>query len=137
VAAEVIEPEVKNFLQVMIAAVKRMALLAVPKYRPVTYVLQVHGNPNLEFVARSRDADAVIKAFAERDAPNLRGHVDSLNKQFQPEMIQFRLLENGNWAFSYLVTKNGKVIGSRMALDHRAVVLQDMASKRSRKKKDV
>lgn len=133
-AADAIESELKNFFQVLIQAVKNMAANAIPKNRPITYILQVHGKPNLEFVARTRDADAVISAMADRDMSDLRPKIDSLLKRFKAEMVQFKLRDDGTWAFNYLATRDGKVIGSREAFDHRAVVLKDMALQRKRKK---
>jgi hypothetical protein len=119
----------------MMSAIKRMAIEAVPINRPVTYVLQVHGKPNLEFIARSRDANAVISAIAKRDLAGLRPQIDSLHEHLKAEMIQFNLQEDGTWAFNYLLTNDGKVIGARKAFNHRAVVLQEMEGKRQAKRK--
>jgi hypothetical protein len=129
-AADAIEPELKKIFQIIIAAIKHTAVEAIPKFRPVTYVLQVHGDPNLEFVAKSRDANAVIAALAERDVGHLRPKVESLRDAFKAEMIQFRLGEDGNWAFNYLLTKDGKVIGTKIAFDYRSTVFQEMESER-------
>ena len=128
-AADAIEPELKAFFGVLVAAVKRMAVEAIPKNRPVTYVLQVHGKPNLEFIARTRDVNAVISAMVERHLGALQPQIDALHEHFNAEMIQFNLQENGTWAFNYLLTGDGKVIGTKKAFDHRAVVLQEMDRK--------
>ena len=133
-AADTLEPELKHFFQVLIVAIKRMATNAIPKIRPVTYVLQVHGKPNLEFVARTRDAHAVITAMADRDLSELRPQIDTLREQFKAEMIQFKMHDDGKWCFNYLLTMDGKVIGTKESFDHRAVVLKQMDRKRKRKK---
>jgi hypothetical protein len=133
-AADALEPELKSFFQIMICAIKRTAAEAIPINRPVTYVLRVHGNPNLEFIARTRDANAVISAMAERGLGKLQPQINSLRDGFKAEMIQFHLQVDGTWAFNYLLTKDGKVVGTRKAFNHRAVVLQEMKAKRKRKK---
>ncbi len=125
-AADSIEPELKAFFQVMIQTIKNMALNATPKHRPVTYVLQVHGKPNLEFVARTRDTDLVIRAMANAGSPDLSSMIDRLYNHFNAEMIQFKLRDDGSWAFNYLATKSGKIVGTREAFDHRATVLKQM-----------
>ncbi len=141
-AADAIEPELKAFFGVLVAAVKCMAVEAIPKNRPVTYVLQVHGKPNLEFIARTRDASAVISAMVERHLGDLQPQIDALYEHFNAEMIQFNLQESGTWAFNYLLTSDGKVIGTKKAFDHRAVVLQELDRKskgksgRRRKRRD-
>lgn len=130
--ADVIESELKAFLRVMIDAIKRTATNAIPKNRPVTYVLQTRGTPNLEFIARTRDAHAVISAMADSDLSDLNPKIDALRKRFDAEMIQFKMHDDGTWRFNYLLTKDGKVVGTKTAFDHRAVVLKEMEHKRKR-----
>jgi len=131
-AADVLESELKDFLKVMIRAIKRTATSAIPKNRPITYVLQIQGEPNLEFIACTRDSHAVILAMANRDLSDLRPEIDTLRENFNAEMIQFRMRDDGSWRFNYLLTKDGKVIGTKEAFDHRAVVLKEMERKRQR-----
>ena len=120
----------------MIKSIKNVAINAIPKNRPVTYVCQVNGKPNLEFVARTRDANAVISALVNDDMVDLKPRIDKLKKQYDAEMLQFKLDEDGKWLFSFLLTKDGKVIGTKEAYDHRAVILSDMKKKRKKHKKN-
>jgi len=130
-AIDAVEPEVKKLFEAIIATVKRTAVEAVPKNRPITYVLQVRGKPNLEFIARTRDAHRVITALTTSNLVELQPRIESLRKQFKAEMIQFVLQEDGRWAYNYLLTSDGKVIGVRRAFDERAVVLKKMEEHRS------
>ncbi|NQT17131.1 MAG: hypothetical protein HQ582_30540 [Planctomycetes bacterium] len=125
-AADAIEPELKKFFAAMIDTIKRMVVNAIPANRPVTYVLEVHGTPNLEFVARTRDAHAVISAMADSDLTELRPQIDALRDKFGAEFIQFRMQDDATWHFNYLLTEDGKVIGTKESFDYRAVVLKEM-----------
>lgn len=136
VAADALEPELKNFFAVLIKTVKDTAVNAIPKHRPVTYVLRVHGRPNLELIARTRNADAVISAMTDGDLSSLQPKIDVLRKRFDAEMVQFKLADDGEWVFNYLVTPKGKVVGTKEAYDHRAFVLKEMSMKRKRKSQD-
>jgi hypothetical protein len=141
-AADAIEPELKDFFDVMIAATKRIARSVVPKTRPVTYVLQVHGTPNLEFIARTHDPDKAIKAFTGADFADPMERASELAKSLGAEFVQYVLDDDGEWRFHFLLTPTGQVIGTRCAFDHRAKLLTAMghdsnlpkARKRRRKK---
>jgi hypothetical protein len=135
-AADAIEPELQNFFSVLIKSVKESVVNAIPKYRPVTFVLRVHGKPNLELIARTRDADAVITAMANEDLSSLQPKIEALRKRFDAEMVQFKLTTDGEWTFNYLVTREGLVVGTKEAYDHRAFVLKEMKMKRNGKLKD-
>jgi hypothetical protein len=134
-ASRAIEPELEAFFRVLIRAVKEMAANAIPKTRPVTYVLQVHGNPNLEFVARTRDSHLVISAIADRDCSAVREKVNQLQKHLDAEFIQFLLDNDGNWRFNYLLTKDGKVFGTKESFDRRAVVIEEMHREKVKKRR--
>jgi hypothetical protein len=132
-AGDVLKSESKAFFQVLVSAVKTMAKNAIPQHRPVTYVMQIHGEPNLEFVACSRDAPTVIAAMANLDIPALRPQIDRLNQHLDPEFIQFVLADNGEWQFNFVLTKTGKVIGEKRAFDRRAKRLKEFDKHASRK----
>lgn len=131
-AADALEPELKNFFTVMISAIKRTALELVPKHRPVTYVLKVQGTPNIEFIARTRDADLAVRAFSKSDISTVTPTVETLASQFAAEFVQFLLGADGTWRLNYALTSNGKVIGTKAAFDHRAVVINEMEEIRAR-----
>lgn len=137
-AAKVIEKELQAFFDVMVTAVKKAASEAMPINRPVTYVLQCHGNPNLEFVGRSRNADVVIRAFSESGLQEEKKLADDLRDSMNAEFVQFEMRDDGTWKLNYCLTKDGKVIGTRRAFSRRAIALNQKkmpALPNSKKKK--
>lgn len=127
-AADAIEPRLKRFFDVVIETVSKTVKTAIPLLRPITYIVKVNGDTNVDFVVRSRDPNIVIRAFAG-DFSEVSKQVAALRVRFGAEMIQFLLDEKGQWKFNYLLTRDGKVIGSKMSYDRQALLLQEMEAK--------
>jgi len=131
-AAEAIEPRLKNFFDVIIDTIIKTAKTAFPLLRPITYIVKVNGDPNVDFVVQSRDSNVVIRAFTG-DFSEISKQVVALRTQFGAEMIQFLLDEKEQWNFNYLLTRDGKVIGTKMSYDRRSVLLREMEAKAKEK----
>ncbi len=52
--------------------------------------------------------------------------VSDLDAAFGVTAEQFLLADDGSWKFNFLLTKNGRVVGSKAAIDRRARVLADL-----------
>jgi hypothetical protein len=130
--ADAIEPRLRRFFEVIMDTVLKTAKTAIPILRPITYIVKVNGAPNIDFVAQSRDPNVVIRAFAG-DFSEISKQVVALRNRFGAEMIQFLLDDKGQWKFNYLLTRNGKVIGSKMSYDRQAVLLREMEAKAKEK----
>jgi len=133
-AADAIEPQLKRFFDVVIETVSKTAKNAIPLLRPITYIVKVNGDINIDFVVQSRDPNVVIRAFAG-DFTEISKQVDELRNRFDAEMVQFLLDEKEQWRFNYLLTRDGKVIGSKMSYDRQAVLLGEMEAKAKEKLK--
>ena len=133
-AADAIEPRLKKFFDVVVETVWKTAKSAIPLHRPITYIVKVNGETNVDFVVQSRDPNLVIRAFAG-DFSEVAKQVTALRIRFCAEMIQFLLDEKGQWNFNYLLTRDGKVIGSKMSYDRQAVLLREMEAKAKEKLK--
>lgn len=131
-AADAVEPRLKGFFDVIMETILKTAKTAIPILRPITYIVKVNGDPNVDFVVRSRDPNVVIRAFAG-DFSEISKQVVALRIRFGAEMIQFLLDEKGQWKFNYLLTRDGKVIGSKMSYDRQAVLLREMEAKAKEK----
>lgn len=124
---ESVADEVKNIYSLLRTAIVKYASYAHPKNRPITYVLQVPGTPNLEFVARSSDPHKVMLAFTNGSHVGCHADALSYSQRFDnTEFVQFVLSDDGRWRFNYLLTRNGDSIGSRQAYSHRAKLLKQL-----------
>jgi len=125
--SDIATEETKKLYYTVRRMILRYALFANPKNRPITYVLQVPGTPNIEFVARSTNVNKVVTAFTDGSFSTVYEQVETLRDTLSPEFIQFILNEDGTWHFNYLLTHNGSTIGIKEAFDRRAVLLNEMA----------
>lgn len=132
-AADAIEPRLKRFFDVIIETVLKTAKTAIPSLRPITYIVKVNGKPNVDFVVKSRDPNLIISAFSN-DFSGIQKQVVALSSRFDAEMIQFLLDEEGQWKFNYLLTHDGKVIGSKMSYDRQTVLLRGMKELQEKEK---
>ncbi|TWU51474.1 hypothetical protein [Rubripirellula reticaptiva] len=125
-AADALDPTLKTFFQSMYAAIRRSASEMLPRNRPVTFVLNVNGKPNLQFVARTRDAEAVVNAFESETLSDLKSTIDTALDRFDAEMVQFVLSESGNWVLNYMVSTTGRSIGSKRAFKVRSARIAEL-----------
>ena len=94
--------------------------------KPVTYIVRIDGDPQIELVARSDDADVICKAFCDPSFGGLYDYTVKLNEAFNVDAVQFLLSDDGRWKFNYLLTKSGTAIGTKAAYDRRTVLLNNL-----------
>jgi hypothetical protein len=110
----------------------RAAILKFPQYvnprsRPQVYVIQLPGDPLIEFVARTADPNILLSALAmERREASIARALD-LHQAFRAKKIQFLLSDTGEWEFNFLLTADGAVVGAEASFrrqSHRLKMLQ-------------
>jgi hypothetical protein len=97
------------------AAVVSFARRAVPKNRPITYVLplaQEAGQPVIEFVAVTTSPSAYLSAITLPQLLKAVARAHDLHATIPASKIQFLLAEDGTWQFNYLLSTTGAVIGT-------------------------
>lgn len=97
------------------AAVVSFARRAVPKNRPITYVLrlaQEAGQPVIEFVAVTTSPSAYLAAIPLPQLQKAVTRAHELHATIAASKIQFLLAEDGTWQFNYLLSTTGAVIGT-------------------------
>ncbi|MBA4031865.1 MAG: hypothetical protein C0478_13375 [Planctomyces sp.] len=130
--ADVMEPRLKRMLDVICDTIVKTAQCAIPHTRPITYIVKVNGTPNVDLIVRTRDANLAIRAFAG-DFSQVEKDIATLHRRFNAEMIQFLLNERGEWEFNFLLTADGKSIGTKTAFTRRDVLLREMELKVKKK----
>ena len=126
-AGDILSDELRNIYSLVRTTIQKYASYAHPRNRPITYVLQVPGKPNLEFVARCSDPHKAMQAFTNGSRLECFDTALSFAKCFDTtEFIQFTLSEDEQWRFNYLLTRDGVSIGSRQAYSRRAVLLKQL-----------
>jgi len=105
----------------------RNAILTFARYpwnRPVCYIVQLPGDPFVEFVAKTSSPEHLIDALATGHCRDAVEQAISLDRLFGVRRIQFLLDDDGKWEFNFLLTRDGAVIGTEASYARRGVVLR-------------
>lgn len=116
---DIASDELRNLYSFIRATVVRFSSYALPRNRPRTYVVVIPGTPIIELLARSNDANLVIRALLRTPRRELMKQAKDLYETYRAERIQFMLSENGDWEFNYLLTSNGATIGTETCFRRR------------------
>lgn len=102
-----------QLVDLILASATKYAIRCVPRNRPVTYVLQLSGNPDIEFVAVTAVPQLFVGALTDNSLRKAVAVGHSLRERFQALRVQFLLNESGIWEVNYLLTASGAVVGTR------------------------
>lgn len=101
------------------------AALCLPKNRPITHVVIISGKPAVECVIRTTDPIVFGEAVETNKLIEVINSTDEYHKKFKAQKIQFVYSEDKKaWAFNYLLTTEGSVVGSEIATKKRNKVIQ-------------
>src|SRR6266545_2345053 len=105
----------------------RTAIITFARYpwnRPVCYILQLPGDPFIEFVAKTSSPQRFLDALAPAQCGAAVEQALSLDHRFGVSRVQFLLDEHGKGEFNFLLTRDGAVIGTEASYARRGVVLR-------------
>ena len=123
--------ELVDLYDVIRAGVIGIVKERVDHFRAVTVEVTSRGIPEVEWVARVSDADAVISALTQAELERCVEKSVDLFHSIDARRVQFILDESGQWEFNYLLTGTGQVIGSPMSYTRQVQRLEAMDSTRS------
>ncbi|ALR29291.1 hypothetical protein ATE47_01525 [Chryseobacterium sp. IHB B 17019] len=96
----------------------------IPKNKVLTTIFEIPGTPYIELQIKSDDPTKIEKGLS---AANLfRVHKKIMNLQLQLEIVEiyFFLNTKDKWEFSYLITQDGKIVGTNNAFRKRDRLVQ-------------
>jgi hypothetical protein len=117
---ELAAEDVGKFYALVKATISSAVKYARPKGRPITYVFVARGNPSLEFIAHSSNADLIISAITMEMLEAALSQAMFYYNSLGAVKIQYLLNSDGKWEFNYLLTDTGAVIGTEKSLRRRA-----------------
>ena len=106
-----------------------------PTTRPISYIIQVPGNPEIELFARIKNPEELIKALKPHKINSIKSDMQQFSDNFQIEKAQF-ILEKGKWKFNYLLTANGEAIGTKKSFKKRDRKIEYVQEKTKLKNKN-
>ncbi|WKN30319.1 hypothetical protein PZB74_15245 [Porifericola rhodea] len=114
-------------------SIKKFMLKAIPKNRPINYVIKLPGNPEIELFANITDAEKLIGALKPSKLKKVRDEIDQISENVLFEKIQFTLTEKGKWKFNFLQTDKGETIGRKTSFKKRDHLLELVKKKEKNK----
>lgn len=96
----------------------------IPKHKTLTTIFEIPGEIYIELIARTDDANKISSALAPRRLAIIKEELKKFRQFENIREIQFELSEKGKWEFSYLITKDSKLIGTKAKFKQRDKLVQ-------------
>jgi hypothetical protein len=126
---EAIGEDVAKFYKLLRTSVLGMVKRAIPKLRPITFIIEIHDDILIELLIVSNSPDEVVTAFSSDRINLIQEKVDTSKKIFGAEKIQFYYNDKNVWELNYMLTKDGSTIGTKKAFDRRDKAFQELVNK--------
>lgn len=123
-ATKPVESAVEAAFERFYKAAARACAEMLPLTRPVTHVMNIGGDPDVQLVARTRDQHQVVAAFTRDRIADLLPLIETARDRFDAVFVQFLLAEDGDWRLHAHITSSGVTVGSVEAFERRAVHLR-------------
>jgi len=91
----------------------------IPQNKALLTIFEIPGETDIELQVKSNDPNHIIKAISEKQLFKMHQKVHELQSKVGISEICFVFNLKCKWDFMYLITKDGKVIGSKVAFKKR------------------
>ena len=109
----------KKIFEVISTALSEAFYRLIPKTRPVTTIFSYPGEPHIQLIAKTRDSNLILKALIGNRISKIFEQIEDLKKHVDIAKVQFILNSKGKWTFNYLLTTDGKSIGTKKVISER------------------
>ncbi len=124
-----IAEDVSQIYDVIKVSIIGMAKYAIPKNRPITYIMEVPGEPIIQLIVRTSDEKIALSSMQKDKVKSCIKRSMEIHEVFNTDEIQFIFNEKQEWEFNYLLTKNGEVIGTPDSFNRREKLIKTMYDK--------
>ena len=126
---EAIGEDIAKFYIFLRSSVVGMVKRAIPKNRPITFIIEAHDEIIVELIIKSNNPDEVVNAFTLDCLKEIQDKIETSKNIFGAEKIQFSFGEKNTWELNYMLTKDGAVIGTKKAFDRRDEAFSEFLNK--------
>lgn len=117
---EAIGDDLVKFYKLLTNTIKKSISELRPKNQPIHFIVELPvEKTKVELVVTTRNSDTAINAYKKEIIKNLKQEIEICIKSFNAEKIQYCLNEENKWELNYLLTKDGKVIGTKKSFKKR------------------
>ena len=133
---EAIGEDLAQFYRLFSNTIKKSISELLPKNQPIHFIVEIPVDKSLvELIATTRNPDIAIKAYDKKVISKLKQDIEISIKTFNAEKVQYCLNEENNWELNYMLTKDGKVIGTKKSFKKRDNFFQKMVEKQKARNK--
>lgn len=98
-----------------------------PRDKPLMTIFEIPGEPYIELYAKTDEIDQIINALTPAKLSKVHQKVATLNQTVTIAEIHFRLTKKGNWKFTYLITNEGSIVGTKEIIGKRDYIQNRIA----------
>ncbi|RYE12799.1 MAG: hypothetical protein EOP34_10140, partial [Rickettsiales bacterium] len=103
----------KNLVKKLSSSVRLVRQDIVPKDKVLNTIFEIPGDPYIELHIKSDDPTKIEKGLTTRNLSRVHQKIENLRRHVDISEIYFKLNDKDKWDFNYLLTKDGKAIGTR------------------------
>ncbi len=124
---EAIGDDLAKFYKLLTTTIKKSISELRPKNQPIHFIVELPIEKTLvELIVTTRNSDIAINAYKKEIIKNLKQEIEICIRNFDAEKIQYCLNDENRWELNYLLTKDGKVIGTKKSFKKRDDFFQEM-----------
>jgi hypothetical protein len=127
---EAIGDDLVKFYKLFTNAIKKSISELNPKNKPIHFIVELPIEKTIvDLVVTTRNPDVAIKAYKKDTIKKLKQEIEICITSLNAEKVQYFLNEENKWELNYLLTKDGKVIGTKKSFKKRDDFFQEMIKK--------
>lgn len=93
---------------------------AIPKNKTLVTIFEILGDPYIELAARTDVSSLICQGFRERKLAKVKEEIVNFKKRFvNIREIHFDLPVKDSWKFTYLITDQDQLIGTKAKIKER------------------
>lgn len=127
--SEDIAEDISKLYKLFKSTIIKTAKSVIPKNRPITYLVRINGDINIELIVISPKPNDLAIAITKEKLKSVVSQIESFNGLFGIDKIQFILNEEGEWVFNYALTSKGEALGIEKAFDKRDKLFKELVAK--------
>lgn len=103
----------QKLIKKIISSVSVLRRDMIPKHKVLHTIFEIPGTPDVELHIKSDDINKIEKALKPSKLKKVYKKIEIIQLQLNISEIHFIFSNKDNWDFSYLITEEGKVIGTK------------------------
>jgi len=109
----------KKLLNKLAELIRRTRLNIIPTDKTLHTIFEISGELYTELHIKSNDHNRVIKSLNPSKLAKVHTQIEALKQNIEIAEIYFIFNEKNKWQFSYLISKRGEILGTKLAFDKR------------------